>query len=216
MARRYKLVPESLYQRLVKPAEDEEHEETLEDKRDAILRQNIPDDLKVLLYSNAARDLSLKKIKRREKPLMVKNVESKETPSTDTSAASTPGLASLLNNNKKALDLDQFLKTNSITHNEKMELVVNGAAIPNTNYAMVIKGIQNHYVGFQPGMNQVLNALKSIPDGLYSKAVIAKYMPTLLPIPSFSKASSSTPPPTASRKKVITSKRRNTTWHSFK
>nr|DAC81373.1 TPA_asm: hypothetical protein [Orchesella springtail adintovirus] len=175
MAKRYKLVPESLYRQLMKPSDEEGHEVRLEHKRDSILNQNIPDDIKVLLYSNAARDLQLKRSRRRQKPILVKNIDTEK-------AVDTPkiSLASLLNN-KKGMDLNNFLNQNKITHNDQMEIVINGSVVPNTSYPMMIKGIQNNQVGLQPGMLDVLKSLTNIPDGLYSKPVIAKYMPSLMP-----------------------------------
>jgi len=131
-----------------------------------------------LLYGDAARDLNIKQVRRRTKPTIVESTNPTIEPS-------NTNISSLLST-KKAMDLDAFLKQNKILYNDKLEIILNGNVVPNTNYPMVVKAIQNHQVGLQPGMVEVLRALPSIPDGLYSKPVIAKYMPALMPTPSIS------------------------------
>lgn len=170
MAKKYKLVPENLLKRLLEKDEDV----PLKRKADDILKQDIPDDLKVLLYSDAARDLHAKQERMRNTPLLVKPVE--DVTENVQKADRMPQVL----NNQKAIDIHNFLKNHGISYNDEQQVVVNGQAVVNSFYPMMIRGLQNKALGYQPGINEVLRALPSIPPGV-SKAVSRSFNTAVTP-----------------------------------
>ncbi len=158
MAKRYKLVPESLYKRFLQPDEP-----PIRTKPEAVFKDNIPDDLKVLLYADAARDIQVKQQRKRNTPIYVKAVDE------PTNTIQVDRMPKLLNNTK-AVAIHEFLKSHGVTYNENMEIVINGKAIPFSVYPMMVKGLQNKGIGYQIGTTEVLDALPGLPPGV-SKAL---------------------------------------------
>lgn len=198
MAKRYKLVPENLAKRLLMQDEMSTYDEK---KPDAILRSNMPDDLKILLHADAARDVQVKKQRARSTPLLVKNTDAQQTIKVDR-------IPQLLNS-QKALEMHNFLKNHGISYNDEQQVVVNGQPVPNSFYPMLIRGLQNKAVGFQPGMTEVLNVLPANPPGM-SKAVLRSHQ---VMTPSAATASTST----RSRRVIVSRKgikfpQRGTGW----
>lgn len=159
MAKRYKLVPESLYKRFLQPDDF-----TTKTKPEEVFKQTIPDDLKVLLYADAARDVQVKQQRKRNTPIYVKSIDE---PIKTTPIDRMPKLL----NNPKAVAIHEFLKTNGVTYNDNMEIVINGKPIINSVYPMMIKGLQNKAIGYQIGMNEVIDALPSLPPDV-SKSIL--------------------------------------------
>lgn len=164
MAKRYKLVPESLYKRFLQP--DEQPTKT---KPEAVFKENIPDDLKVLLYADAARDINVKQQRKRTTPIYVKSIDEPEK------SIQVDRMPKLLNN-ATAIAIHEFLKSHGVTYNENMEIVINGKTILNSVYPMMIKGLQNKSIGYMTGTNEVLDALPSLPPGV-SKAIAKMHKP---------------------------------------
>lgn len=154
MAKRYKLIPESLYKRFLQP-----DDQPIKTKPEAVLRQAIPDDLKVLLYADAARDVHVKQQRKRAAPIYVKPVEE---PSRKLREDRMPRIL----NNAKALAIHEYLKSHGVTYNDDMEIVINGKTMVHSVYPMMIKGLQNKNFGYQVGMNEVLDALPGLPPGV--------------------------------------------------
>jgi len=151
MAKRYKLVLESLYKRFLQPDEI-----TTKTKPEDVFKQTIPDDLKVLLYADAARDVQVKQQRKRSKPIYVKSIDEPIKP------ILVDRMPKLLNN-QKSIAIHEFLKKNGVTYNENMEIVLNGKPISDSIYPMMIKGLQNKSIGYQIGMQEVIDALPSMP-----------------------------------------------------
>jgi hypothetical protein len=165
MAKRYKLVPENLVRRFMQ--QHQHGEDTPSSNPTLILKQTIPDDLKILLYGDAARDVNLKSKRKREAPLLVKSME--EPPK----FKPVDRIQQFLNN-QKSIGIHNFLNTHGITYNDDDEVVINGVPVQGSYYPMVIRGLQNYAIGYQPGMKEVIDALPiSPPDA--SKAVMIKY-----------------------------------------
>jgi hypothetical protein len=154
MAKRYKLVPESLYKRFLQPDEQQ-----TKPKPEAVFKENIPDDLKVLLYADAARDINVKQQRKRTAPIYVKSIDE---PAKTIQVDRMPKLL----NNTKAVVIHEFLKSHGVTYNDNMEIVINGKTIVNSVYPMMVKGLQNKGIGYQIGTNEVLDALPSLPPGV--------------------------------------------------
>jgi len=99
-------------------------------------------------------------------------------------------------NTPRLLGIHNFLKLHGVTYNDQNEVLINGTVIPTSFYPMLVRGLQNSSLGYQPGMNEVMQVLPSFPPEM-SRAVIQKYQPAA--------ASSSTPSTTtvAVRKPVV-------------
>jgi hypothetical protein len=199
MAKRYKLVPENLVRRLM-----EQHgKDTPVPNPASILKQTIPDDLKILLYADAARDVNLKMKRKREEPILVKSTSESPMPK------AVDRIQSFLTN-QKAIGIHNFLNAHGITYNEEDEVVVNGVPIKGSYYPMVIRGLQNFAIGYQPGMKEVIDALPFHPPDA-SKAVMIRYGP------SSSTSAASQPKPrkqtvVATKRKVHVPKQKGTGW----
>lgn len=154
MAKRYKLVPESLYKRFLQP-----DEQPIKSKPEAVFKQTIPDDLKVLLYADAARDIHVKQQRKRTSPIYVQTMDE---PAKVIKEDRMPKLL----NNARAVSIHEFLKTHGVTYNDNMEVVVNGKTILNSVYPMMVKGLQNKALGYQTGTTEVLDALPGLPPGV--------------------------------------------------
>lgn len=159
MAKRYKLVPESLYKRFLQPDDI-----STKVKPDEVFRQTIPDDLKVLLYADAARDVQVKQQRKRSTPIYVKTID-------ETSKPIAEDRMPKLLNNAKAVAIHDFLQKNGVTYNDNMEIVINGKPISNSVYPLMIKGLQNRGIGYQIGMKEVIDALPSLPPDV-SKSIL--------------------------------------------
>lgn len=166
MAQRYKLIPESLLKRLMHRVE-EPHKSGPED----FLKKSIPDDLKVLLYADAARDVHIKEQRKRAAPLLVKSMDVLPSPS----AKTVERMPEMLNT-PRLLGIHNYLKMHGVTYNDQNEVLINGTVIPTSFYPMLVRGLQNSSLGYQPGMNEVMQVLPSFPPGI-SKAVMQKYQP---------------------------------------
>lgn len=165
MAKRYKLVPENLVRRYM-----QQHDvDTPSSTPASILKQTIPDDLKILLYADAARDLNLRAKRKREEPILFNSQD--EQPKLKPVDRVQQSLT-----NQKSIGIHNFLNAHGITYNDDDEVVINGVPIPNSFYPMVIRGLQNHAIGYQPGMRQVIDALPIKPPDA-SKAVMVRYGP---------------------------------------
>jgi len=167
MAQRYKLIPESLLKRLMHQVK-----EPTNNSADDFLKKSLPDDLKVLLYADAARDVQIKEQRKRTAPLLVKTVD----PTPGPSAKTVERMPEMLNT-PRLLGIHNFLKMHGVTYNDQNEVLINGTVIPTSFYPMLVRGLQNSSLGYQPGMNEVMQVLPSFPPGI-SKAVMQKYQPS--------------------------------------
>ena len=169
---KYKLVSSSDFRRL-------NEEKNMDISPVKILKRKIPDDAKILLHGAASRDLEIKQEKRRNRPIKVEPIVTKEETFSSTTAVDR--MPAILNN-AKAIALYEHLKHHGIGYNEKGEVTIHGHVLPYTNLPMVIRGLTNYNIGYQPGMQQVLSALPNLPSNLMSSAVIRKHgQPTSSP-----------------------------------
>ncbi len=199
MAKRYKLVPENLVRRFM-----QQHEDIPTVNPASILKQTIPDDLKILLYADAARDVNLKLKRKREEPLLVKSRDEPPKPKP------MDRIQQFLNN-QKAIGIHNFLNAHGINYNEHDEVVINGTPVPNSYYPMVIKGLQNYAIGYQPGMREVIDALPfSPPDA--SKAVMIRYGPGPSPSTTAKTSASTSASTKVKKRKVIVPQQKGSGW----
>ena len=169
MASKYKLVPSAIYQRMM------ETDDVNEQKPKQIFKKKMADDAKILLYGDALRDVTIKKAKQRERPIPVEEI----------SKHNNFDHMSAILNTEKSIGLYDFMKQNGIGYNDRGEVTINGYELPNTNLAMIIKGLTNANVGYQTGMQEVLRALPMPPASIISKAVVQKYMtPAIMNTPT--------------------------------
>ena len=163
---KYHVVSNAMYRRL-----KEQDDEMVDDVRPSkILKEKMPDDAKILLHGAAQRDAEIKREKRKKRPIPVEPVLPK--------SALTNGVDRMpaILNNAKAIALYEHLKQHGIGYNEKGEVTLHGHVLPYTNLSMVIRGMINYNVGYQPGMNEVLRALPAPPpSNLMSSAVFKKH-----------------------------------------
>lgn len=202
MAKRYKLVPETLVRRIMQ----QHSEDTPSTQPASILKQTIPDDLKILLYGEAARDVNIKMKRKREEPLLVKSRDEPPKPKL------VDRMQQFLNN-QKAIGIHNFLNAHGITYNDDDEVVINGLPVPSSYYPMVIRGLQNYAIGYQPGMKEVIDALPfSPPDA--SKAVMVRYGPSTSSAATTGASSKTTTRKVVvhQRKKVSVPKQKGTGW----
>src|ERR1700688_272817 len=70
MAKRMKLVPESLYKKFMRM--DEDHEDHLKSSKSSVLSADLPDDIKAIMYQDYVRQLREKKTSDENIPQLVK------------------------------------------------------------------------------------------------------------------------------------------------
>lgn len=199
MAKRYKLVPENLVRRFMN---QQQNNDTPSINPASILKQTIPDDLKILLYGDAARDVNLKLKRKREQPLLVKSADE------PVKVKQGDRIQAFLNN-QKAIGIHNFLGAHGITYNDEDEVVINGVPVKHSFYPMVIRGLQNFAIGYQPGMKEVIDALPITPPDA-SKAVMIKYGPAAPPDPAVNVKPKR--PVTTKKKTVVITKQKGTGW----
>jgi hypothetical protein len=173
MAKRYKLVPEALFRRYMEASGQDGQDDHLEMRPKQILHTNLPDDAKILLYGDAARDFNVKQVRKRDMPILVKD-DDKNTID-KVGIMSEDKMISHINN-PKGVAIHLYLKSHGITYNANNEVVVNGQEIPGSLYPLMIRGLVDYRVGYQPGMMEVMQAIPGVPPEV-SKAVTIKYMP---------------------------------------
>ena len=184
---KYHVVSSADYRRLKQ--QDDEMVDDVRSKPLKILKEKMPDDAKILLHGAAQRDAEIKREKRKKRPIPVEPVLPK--------SALTNGVDRMpaILNNAKAIALYEHLKQHGIGYNEKGEVTLHGHVLPNTNLPMVIRGMINYNVGYQPGMKEVLRALPTLPpSSLMSSAVFKKHAQTS-PQPSASRRRTARPQP---------------------
>ncbi len=203
MAKRYKLIPEALFRRYMETSGQDGHDDYLERKARNILQTNLPDDAKILFYGDAARDLNVKQVRKREMPIMVQENDGDDKVNT----MSEDRMISHFNN-PKGVAIHLYLKSHGISYNANNEVVVNGKEIPGSLYPLMIRGLMDYRVGYQPGMNEVMQALPGVPPSV-SKAVLTKYMPQSSTVVTTTPSKTPSPPP---KKKKHSQKGKGYIW----
>lgn len=190
---KYHVVPSALYRRIMEM--DDKVVDDASKKPAKILKEKLPDDAKILLHGLAQRDGEIKQDKRKRRPIVMEHAQPPQE---------VDRMPAVLNNGR-AIALYEHLKENGIGYNDKGEAIINGSALPNTNLAMIIRGLTNANVGYQLGMQEVLRSLPTTPPPtLISQAVLRKHT---LPAITYN-TRSTTPHPTSPKepKKKGTSK----------
>lgn len=191
MAKRMKLVPESLYNKfMLQNREEDNHEDTILHGKNRVLNSTeLPDDLKVLLFQEMARNLTTKIGNRKKKPVLVKNVsdssslEASTAPKLDNAKSPVPGstVPGLVPDNQKPgpssaitsrrpieskqeTSIQNFLKANNIKVNEFDEVMINNVPIHMSEYSTIIDILTGANVPKREviGLSDVLNKLSAV------------------------------------------------------
>lgn len=187
MAKRMRLVPDSLYKHLVQQNLSDPAEHSLqEDKKNVLTAEDIPDDLKLMLYQDFARQLYDKQQKDAQKPIIVKSVDKpvsseqkKEIEKVDKPDSSEQKKEAEIKNDKpdtKQIDyiknmvaskrcqgmLDSFDKI-GITINKKNNIVINDQPIQDSNVVDILKCLSNANISRDgvKGLDEVVAKLKT-------------------------------------------------------
>jgi hypothetical protein len=181
MAKKMKLVPQGVYERLMKgqtqiPVDDElqRDQELRQQKRNILSASDIPDDLKALLYQDFARQFVEHKLKSEKRPMLVKNVDDTNQPSSSSSKLSNTDSSMprteqqkeyviKMVGSKRTEPIINLMKENGIDFNANNNITVNGSAVPRSNIVDILKCLTNASVSRDQihGLDEVIKVLKS-------------------------------------------------------
>jgi len=173
-AKRMKLIPEQLYNKLMFIAKNEPTQQ-LETEKTSVLESTMPDEVKVMLYQQAIRNLSNNDKNIANTPLLVKNID---PPPVEEKTAPEPQPApfSVLDHvhGRRAPRILTFLQGVGIEPSDRNEITVPGGIIPGSNYLELLEQLSgNTPIRQQLGIDRVISILRKqkISQRLFSKKV---------------------------------------------
>jgi hypothetical protein len=200
MAKRMKLIPESLYNRLVKMqlTEEEDKPGPIKDDKASLLEKNIPDDLKILLYQELARNLHQRQSNDKETPILVKNVETTPVSEPTVSDSAIPTIPTIPpipttpaqtfyenHGGKQTRKVLDFLYAHNMKPTHDMKLRIDAWTHHNVDYEKVVKCLTTARASYPEGIKVIADSMKNnnvqIPAGLFRKTIMDKLDPNSPP-----------------------------------
>jgi len=194
MAKRMKLVPEKLYNKLMMHGGDQTEFKISENKSELLgNNSDLPDDLKILLIQELTRNLTRKVENREKNPLLIKNVGTSPSilnvPASPQSPIKSKTFDSPIKSrtahesttsripvkSQREVDIQNYLESIGINNNEDDEVVIGDTTYANSEYSTIVEGLAGARMPPvpTPGLESVLSLLASskLPTQLFTAKV---------------------------------------------